>query len=104
MEKWNTIHQMGTQLCKDDVASPGNEINIATANRICKLVCIHVVKYGGINRKALGATLFYDPKLGHVNITQTNRVIEMMEKWFKWYWFPLSRIRRRSKNLIAKYK
>jgi hypothetical protein len=104
MEKWNTMHQMGAQLCKEQVSD--KQINGAQANRICKIVCVSIAERGWRKtRKRLSSMILNDSFTNSLSDEQIVTTVSILKGWFRCYWCPFSKVRKSGvKELIGRYK
>ena len=103
MKRWNTTQQMANDIAKIDESS-NKELNISQCNLIAKNVknlCKVKGKEYMLNHirntlPGLSGVSDSDPDRKYkttFSMEQKDRAVDVVKRLFRWYWFPLSRIR-----------
>jgi len=99
MKRWLTTQQMANDIAMIDKSNL-KEFNISQCNMISKYIKQYYEKHGNfqIASQVVLSLPGYTVKNGF-SMDQKERVEKIINKLFKWHWFPLSRIRNNMRRL-----
>lgn len=87
----------------DDTNAPGDELNIAQANKIAKIFLTELAQYGWfITKNTIHLDMVLDCEDISADKLERARIYLLSE--FSWYWLPFSNSRRKYKNLVKSYR